>query len=137
MNGQPDETVADVLARSVQALGRRDLPEPVRVATRLRVVDALSCMSLGSRTASARAAVRLARRWSPPDAAVHVIGNDAVLAAPWAAFANAVSAHTLELDDAHDDTSVQPGAAVVATALALADSPRCSGETFLRAVLAG
>jgi 2-methylcitrate dehydratase PrpD len=132
-----DGTVADGLARSVLRLGQEAIPNQVRSAARLRVVDALSCMALGSRTASAQAALRLAQRWSPADGQSRVIGARAALSSPWAGFVNAVAAHTLEFDDAHDDTSVQPGAAVVATALALADSRGSSGETFLRAVLAG
>jgi 2-methylcitrate dehydratase PrpD len=137
MNPESELTVADRLAGSVARLGQVQIPEPVRSAILLRVVDAVSCMALGSQAPSARAALRLANRWSAPGGQSAIIGARESLQAPWSGFVNAVSAHTLELDDAHDDTSVQPGAAVVATSLALTDDLHCSGETFLRAVLAG
>jgi 2-methylcitrate dehydratase PrpD len=137
MTAAPEPTVSAVLAKRIQAICVEPLPEYVVTASRLRVLDALTCMALGAGTASGRAAVRLAERWSPPDGTVHVIGHDRAFMPPWTAFVHGVAAHTLELDDAHDATSVQPGAAVVATALALCESNDVSGDTFLRAVLAG
>jgi 2-methylcitrate dehydratase PrpD len=54
-----------------------------------------------------------------------------------AAFLNGASAHTSEFDDIFRDAAYHPGSATVAAALAMAQAKGSSGETFLRAVIAG
>jgi 2-methylcitrate dehydratase PrpD len=54
-----------------------------------------------------------------------------------AAFMNALSSHVLELDDTHRDSITHVGAPVIPAALAMAERERCSGRTFLTAVVAG
>jgi 2-methylcitrate dehydratase PrpD len=54
-----------------------------------------------------------------------------------AAFASAMAAHGAEINDFMPSVYVQPGPAVVSTALCLAESRRCSGDAVVRAVIAG
>ena len=54
-----------------------------------------------------------------------------------AAFVNATSAHGLELDDTHDESVSHPGAAIIATAFALATQHGRSGQEVLTAIVAG
>jgi 2-methylcitrate dehydratase PrpD len=66
-----------------------------------------------------------------------VLGVGRVTSAWDAALANGAFAHALELDDDHRIAVLHPGAVVVPAALAVAEAERCSGRTFLRALLIG
>lgn len=54
-----------------------------------------------------------------------------------AAFINATAAHGLELDDTHDESVSHPGAAIIATGLALGRHLGKSGRDVLAAITAG
>ena len=54
-----------------------------------------------------------------------------------ASFLNAVSAHSLELDDGHSQAQLHLGAIIFPTALAICESYDLSGVEFLEAVIAG
>jgi 2-methylcitrate dehydratase PrpD len=54
-----------------------------------------------------------------------------------AALLNGTAAHTAELDDIYRWGLYHPGAPTIAAALAVGEQVRCSGEQFLRAVVAG
>ena len=54
-----------------------------------------------------------------------------------AALLNGPSAHTSEFDDIFRDGGFHPGCATIAAALAIAERDDCSGEMFLRAIIAG
>jgi 2-methylcitrate dehydratase PrpD len=54
-----------------------------------------------------------------------------------AAFANATAAHGLELDDTHDESVSHPGAAIIATALAIGRHLGKSGRDILPAITVG
>lgn len=54
-----------------------------------------------------------------------------------AAFANAMCAHADETDDAHQDSTTHPGAAVVPAALAMAQARGGSGRAVLGAIITG
>jgi 2-methylcitrate dehydratase PrpD len=54
-----------------------------------------------------------------------------------AALINGCAAHTIEFDDIYRDALYHPGAPTISTALAIGQQRHCSGEVFLRAVIAG
>ncbi|MFT5176380.1 MAG: 2-methylcitrate dehydratase PrpD [Gammaproteobacteria bacterium] len=54
-----------------------------------------------------------------------------------AALINGVASHTVEFDDIYSVGLYHPGSPVIAAALALAERERASGETLLRAIIAG
>lgn len=54
-----------------------------------------------------------------------------------AALINGSAAHVLEFDDIYRDAIYHPGAPVISAALAVAQARGLSGETFMRAVIAG
>lgn len=131
--GTRDGDVATVLA----GLSQLSLDEVEACAARVRVADALTCMALGAAEPSTSAAMRVAAEWSAAGGRCTVAGRPDHIAAPWAAFVNATAAHCLEFDDAHAGTSVQAGAAIVATVLALAEAQEVSPAPLLEAVVAG
>ena len=54
-----------------------------------------------------------------------------------AALINGAASHTMEFDDIYRDAIYHPGTVVIPAALAAAQSRQASGETFLRATVAG
>lgn len=65
-----------------------------------------------------------------------VIGGPRVPASQ-AALVNATVAHSLELDDVDNASSLHPGVVVIPTALAVSEATGSSGQEFLTAVVAG
>ena len=139
MHGRSDQSqtdAADDVATALARLSRVPISETEAAAARVRVADALTCMALGSAERSTYAAMTVAREWSAAAGRCSVVGRRDQVAAPWAAFVNATAAHCLEFDDAHAHTSVQAGASIVPTALALAEA-RDAPDALLEAVVAG
>jgi 2-methylcitrate dehydratase PrpD len=134
--GQTDASDTDV-ATALTEISRLSLSKAEAARARVRVADAVTCMVLGSSERSTYAAMQIAREWSAARGRCSVVGRRENLAAPWAAFVNATAAHCLEFDDAHADSSVQPGAAIVPTVLALAEAQEAPRPPFLEAVVAG
>lgn len=66
-----------------------------------------------------------------------VIGQAGRLPAVHAAFANAISEHSIELDDVDEEALFHYGPPIVSAALAVAEWKHASGKEFLRALLAG
>ena len=54
-----------------------------------------------------------------------------------AAFINAISAHSLELDDGHRGAQIHLGAVIFPTALAISEAYNLTGKEFLEAVIVG
>src|SRR5207237_9300187 len=68
---------------------------------------------------------------------VTIFGRDERAEASWAALANGVAAHGLEMDDVENRSSLHPGVVVFPAALALAEQLDASPEDFSAAVVAG
>ena len=66
-----------------------------------------------------------------------MIGLDARLPAPNAAFANAMLCHGLDFDDTHSDSVAHVSTVVVPAAAALAEARGASGRELLTAIVAG
>ena len=82
------------------------------------LIDHLACACGGAYLPWGRGLVT----WAAPYAGTGtscVIGSQEHTSAPIAAFLNATAAHGMELDDTHDASLSHPGAAVMATALAV------------------
>lgn len=129
--------IAVQLARFTQGVRYAELPDAVRACAVERIADTAMCMRVGTTSASTHAALGLARRWAADGGTSTVAGTSVRLPAGWAAFVNATAAHTLEMDDAHAASSVQPGGTVVATSLAVAEEVGASGSAVVEAVVAG
>ena len=121
----------ELLAVADAALGERDLKQ-----IRNLVLDHLGCCYAGSLLAWGR---RL-HEWAAPHAGsgnAPLLASDLRLAPALAAFVNATSAHGMELDDTHDESVSHPGAAVIASSLALAAHHGLDGERLAAAIYAG
>ncbi len=129
-------TASAQLAEFCAAIHWADLPAPVRVRTQELVLDLLGVALRGSAELSGKAAADLAREEQRTNGA-SVIGAGVSTSAAWAALANGVAAHSLEMDDVTRDSSLHPGTVVIPAALALAEERRSSPTSFLEAVIAG
>lgn len=130
--------VSDRLAAfCTREVATRLTPE-VRVDVRRALLDFCGVALAGSTLPSAEI---LRRSLLLPDgaasAAATIIGRPERGWAPVAALANGASAHSIELDDAHAESSLHPGAVVFPAALAAAEVMSASGEQFITAVVAG
>jgi 2-methylcitrate dehydratase PrpD len=113
-----------------------DLPADVVLRAKMCLADTLAAMIAGRQTASTRIAAELAAAWWPAPEA-RLIYDGARASASGAAFANAVAANALDIDDCGIYTWGHPGAQVVPAALALTDRGSHSGQDLLTAIVVG
>lgn len=100
------------------------------------VIDTLGAMLAGRGARAAGIAAETAAAWWPTPEA-HLIARGGRAAAPGAAFANAVAANAVDVDDIGIYTWGHPGAQVVPAALALAEREHLDGREMLLSVVAG
>lgn len=123
-------------ARFITGLSWDDLPRDVVRRAAMCVTDTLGAMLAGRGARSSVIAAETAAAWWPaPEAQLIARGGRA--AAPGAAFANAVAANAVDVDDIGIYTWGHPGAQVVPAALALAEREHLDGRATLLAVVAG
>ena len=121
----------ELLAVGDAPLGERDLKQ-----IRNLILDHLGCCYAGSLLAWGR---RM-HEWAAPHAGsgnAPLLASQTRLAPGLAAFVNATAAHGMELDDTHDESVSHPGAAVIASSLALAAHHGLGGERLAAAIYAG
>jgi 2-methylcitrate dehydratase PrpD len=112
------------------------LPREVIDRAVMCLIDTLAAMLAGRASTSARVADDLARAWWPAGTATSIVSGSP-LATGGAAFANAVAANAVDIDDCGIYTWGHPGAQVVPTALALAEELRLSGRGLITAIVVG
>lgn len=131
-------TYSQELAEFVCGLRFKDLPEEIRRLVRCSTLDNIGVILSGHQTESARIAVDMVRsHGGTPESTI--FGYEDKLPAGASAFANAVAAHSTELDDhiAHTRSLNHPGVVTFPTAFALAEKTGASGEQFMVSVVAG
>jgi len=129
-------TAAAALAEFCAGIEWSSVPAIVHERTQELVLDLVGVALRGSRAPSSAPVVAVARRLGPGKGA-SLIGRDAFASAPWAALANAASAHALELDDVTARSSLHPGVVVIPTSLAVAEELHRSPTRVLEAIVAG
>jgi len=85
---------------------------------------------------SSQPARRLLATRSIPGGAT-ILGRPDLVSAPWAAFANGMAAHSMELDDTYLPGSIHNESFVFSPSLALAEERGIDGKRFIAAVVAG
>ena len=125
------ELAREMLALQIDSLGERDREQLQRL-----LLDHLACCYRGSVLPWGRKLHEWAENYR--GAGRSGLFASAMKTSPMiAAFVNATSAHGLELDDTHDESVSHPGAAIIGTALALAQHNESSGAEILPAIVAG
>jgi len=114
-----------------------NLPPEVADRVKYHFLDFIGIASRGSLVDSSQTVHRLVRDIGlSPEGAV-IIGTDMRAAPEYAALANGVAAHSLELDDLHNESSLHPAVAVFPAALAASVVSNCDGKRFIEGVTAG
>jgi 2-methylcitrate dehydratase PrpD len=120
----------------VRDLDPAKLPDRVTRQAVRAVLDLIGVAVAGARTPMARIAARFAAaHWAAGGATV--IGSRGRADPVGATWANGMAASALDLDDGHRLAMGHPGAAVIPSALAVAETTGASGRAFLGAVVAG
>ncbi len=120
----------------IQNLYCARLPDEVIAYAKRCVLDLLGVAIAGSRTELARVSTSFAPRQFGPGNAT-LIGSPLRLNEVGATWVNGTCASALDMDDGHRLAMGHPGAAVIPTALAVAETSKASGRDFLTAIVAG
>ncbi len=114
-----------------------NLPPEVVDRVKYHFLDFIGIASRGSLVDSSQIVYRLVRDIGlSPEGAV-IIGTDMRAAPEYAALANGAAAHSLELDDLHNESSLHPAVAVFPAALAAGVISNCDGKRFIEGVTVG
>ncbi len=124
------------VAQFCSQLRYSDLPGQVVERTKELVLDLLGNAIAGHEMESSRLVTGLVRSMGGTEEAT-VIGEGLKVPVANAVLANGSMAHGVEMGDTHRWTYLHPGAAVIPTALAIAEKHHLSGDELLVAVVAG
>ena len=126
------------VAQRCHELNFKKLPEEVKDRIKYLLLDYLAVAIRGSQTESSFPVHRLiSRMQTDTSRGVPVIGTGLKADAPYAALANGIAAHSLELDDVVNAASLHPGVTVMSAALSAAYLSECSGEALMEGIAAG
>ena len=129
-------TPSDYLADHFTTVANRDLPPKLIADAKTLVADYLGVAIAGSQTDSGAIAARFANE-TGGKAEATLIGHAGRVPAVHAAFANAISSHSIELDDVDVLALFHFSPPIVSAALAVAEREKSSGEDFIAAVALG
>ncbi|MFM0501427.1 MmgE/PrpD family protein [Paraburkholderia caffeinilytica] len=129
-------TIATQFAERFTRPGFADLPDPTRHSVKRLLLDYLGVSINGSQTESGTIARRFAAL-SGGHGDASLIGDARRVPAMQAAFSNAISAHSIELDDIDVLALFHFAPPVCSAALAAAEHVKASGEDLLVALAAG
>jgi 2-methylcitrate dehydratase PrpD len=130
------ETLASRLAARIAELARTPLAPAVRARALALLGDHLGVV-LGGASDESTQVLRTGLRALGATGDGTVVGTRERLPPAEAAIANGAAAHALEMDDTHCGGSIHLGSSVFPAALAAAELTPASGETVLRAAVAG
>jgi len=129
-------TASEILGAFVAALQLEDVEPALVDKVKDHLLDTIGVACAGLSDPQARAVAGVVQHWGGhPEATA--IGLATRLPAPKAAFVNALHARIHTFDDTHEVGPSHPGNAVVAAALAAAETAQASGRVLLAALLAG
>lgn len=131
------EGISSALAQWISELNLEDVPESVIRHAKLCILDTLGCGLFGSGLEWSRIAADTAAEICPSGPA-GIWGRPGLTSGTTlAAMANGTAAHAFEIDDAHTESMLHPGAVVVPAVFALADAEHLSGRSLLTAFIGG
>jgi 2-methylcitrate dehydratase PrpD len=127
---------AETLAEFATTLTLDDVPEDVSHHAKLHLLDTLGC-GLAAHATGTAGEGRTAMAELGGETQTTVIGLDARLPAPNAAFANAMLCHGLDFDDTHSDSVSHVSTVACPAALAVGEAHGLGGAEVLAAIVAG
>ena len=124
------------IARYIANLSYKDIPETNLNDMKNLLLDHIGVALGGARTPSAEIVAHFSREIGEKGEST-IIGHGYHVSAHSAAFCNAISSHSIELDDTDSLAMFHFGPTTFAGALAMAEREKASGKSFLTAVVAG
>ncbi|MBW1960186.1 MAG: MmgE/PrpD family protein [Deltaproteobacteria bacterium] len=125
------------VAQNCCELNFHSLPEKVIEKTKDLLLDYIGVAARGALSDSSTPVQSMFERIGRHDRGAVVIGTDLSLHPLFAAMANGIAAHSLELDDVVNTASVHPGVVIISAALAAAQADSCAGTKMIEAIVAG
>ena len=129
-------SLASDLADWSHRLRYTDLPDDVRQASRLRLLDILGLSLAGADTPLGRSTRDAAVALSPGGPCT-IVGTGDRVSVTSAALANGTFSQALEYDDTHNESIVHMSSPSVAASLALAETTPVTGAELLTAIAIG
>ena len=127
-------TAAERLAEFATTLTLEDVPAEVAEHAKLHLLDTLGCGLAAHATGIAgEGRTAMAELGGEPQATV--IGSDARLPAPNAAFANAMLCHGLDFDDTHSESVSHVSTVTCPASLAVGEAQAAAGSEVLAAIV--
>lgn len=127
---------SEQLAQWCARLEFSDLPADVVASTKLRVLDVIG-LALAAVNMPTGKSVRAAALAMGSGSDARIVGSGDRVPAMQAALANGTMAQALEYDDTHNETVIHISSPMVATALAMGEMVKASGEQVITAIAAG
>ena len=141
MNDWMQPSLTRTIAYKCATLRAEALNEAIRDRVRYLLLDFLAVTLRGSLLPSSRTVYDMlyssAFGASNDAQGTTIFGREERMEASWAALANGVASHGLELDDVENQSSLHPGVVVFPAALALAESLNSDIGDFYAAIVAG
>lgn len=129
---------SSLLAEFAHGMALPAVPDEVREAAKLHVLDTIGCALAGYADGASpvHPAVRAFQGLHGTGVST-AFGSGTLLSAPGAAFVNSTASHSHDFDDTHYGAMVNVGAVIVPPVLAAAQQHHADGPTTLAAVLVG
>jgi 2-methylcitrate dehydratase PrpD len=136
LSPSPEPTVAQTFARFCAGLEYEALPPIVVERAKHFFIDYMA-IALHASTLDSSRPMRTFAAARPIPGGATLLGRPDPVHAAWAALANGMAAHSMELDDTFLPGSIHNESFVFSPALALAEERGASGKRFIAAVVAG
>jgi 2-methylcitrate dehydratase PrpD len=130
------KTISQLIAELTLNLRYEDLPDKARRHARNLVMDLMGSMIGSKNIESSRIATELALELDgPPESTV--IGHGRKVAAPHAAFANAMQGYAFDFADDHNESNAHPSVATIPVSLAMGEKLHATGKQVIEAIALG
>jgi 2-methylcitrate dehydratase PrpD len=131
-----EKTISEQIAELTVNLRYEDLPEKVRKRAANLVLDLLGSMIGSKNIETSKLAAELALELGGPEEST-IIGYGRKVAAPNAAFANAIQSYAFDFADDHNESNSHPSVATIPASLALGQKLHASGKEVIEAIALG
>lgn len=125
------------LAKYCSELKFEMFPSEVVDRAKYLTLDFLGVALRGAQEDSSKAMYKVIKGMGPTTKGGVIIGTNMRAPYQYAALANGTSAHSLELDDVHNEASLHPGTVIFPAALAACEMANKSGREFIEGAVVG
>jgi len=125
------------LVRFCSTVSFDQLPDEVIDRVKYRFLDFIGVTCRGSLIDSSQSAYKFVRKMDTGTHGGVIVGTNERSPYVYAALANGIAAHAIEMDDVNNEPSLHPSAVIYPTALAAGEMCGTPGRKFIEAVVAG